>query len=304
MSTLGRISDEAEKAGFQPPSVLVVGHVVELHDCLGWFERKPLFGRRVLVTRAKEQSRQMADRIALQGGDPVLFPTIRIFPPLDLSPLDTCISGIGSYDWVIFTSANGVDRFFERFFEVRTDIREMAGPHVGAIGPVTAATIRSRGIKVERVAREFTAEGVLELLSGEEVSGKRFLIPRAEKARDTLPQGLTEMGGKVDVVSVYRTAPPADAEVDGIREMLSRQQIDAITFTSSSTVTHLVEMLGGAEFARELLEGVALASIGPITSETIRSMGLTVGIEASSYTTDGLVDALVDHFREKKSAEG
>ena len=282
--------------------MLVVGHVVELHDCLGWFERKPLFGRRILVTRAKEPSRKMADRIALQGGDPVLFPTIRILPPLDLSALDECISRIGSYDWVIFTSANGVDRFFERFFEIRTDIREMAGPRVGAIGPVTAATIHSRGIKVERVAKEFTAEGVLELLSGEEVNGKRFLIPRAEKARETLPQGLAEMGGKVDVVAVYRTAPPVDAEVDRIRNMLSQQQIDAITFTSSSTVTHFVDMLG-AESARELLQGVTLASIGPITSETIRSIGLTVGIEASSYTTDGLIDALVDHFHEKKSGE-
>ncbi len=297
VSTLGRIPDEASRAGFKPPSVLVVGHVVELHDSLGWFERRPLFGKRIVVTRAKEQSRKMADRITDQGGDPVLFPTIRILPPLDLSGLDECISRIGAYDWVIFTSANGVDKFFERFFQIREDIRDMAGPRIGAIGPVTAATVRSRGIKVERVAKEFTAEGVLELLSGEEVIGRRFLIPRAQKAREVLPQGLAEMGGVVDVPAVYRTEAPRDADVDRIRHMLSQHEIDAITFTSSSTVTHLVDMLGPA--ARDLLQGVALASIGPVTSETIRSMGLAVGTEASPYTTDGVIDALVEYFRDR-----
>ncbi len=296
VSTLARIPEDAQNRGFKPPSVLVVGHVVGLHRALGWFELKPLFGKRILVTRAREQSRKMADRILELGGEPVLFPTIRILPPVDTAPLDTSISRIGSYDWVIFTSVNGVDRFFERFFQVRDDIRDMAGPRIGAIGPVTAARVRALGLKVERVAKEFTAEGVLELLSGEDVRGKRFLIPRAEKAREILPQGIAEQGGEVDVVPVYRTGLPEDAEVQRIRRMLERGEIHVITFTSSSTVTHFVEMIG-SESARRLLEGVVVASIGPVTSQTVRTEGLHLGLEAESYTVDGLLEALVAHFQ-------
>ncbi|MEW6352564.1 MAG: uroporphyrinogen-III C-methyltransferase [Thermodesulfobacteriota bacterium] len=299
VSTVASIPDDAHARGFKPPSVLVVGHVVSLHRELGWFERKPLFGKRVLVTRAREQSRKMADRILELGGEPVLFPTIRILPPVDLAPLDASIARIGSYDWVVFTSVNGVDRFFERFLQVRDDIREMAGPRIGAIGPVTADRIRARGIKVERVAKEFTAEGVLELLSGDDVRGKRFLIPRAEKAREILPQGIAELGGEADVVPVYRTGLPDDAEVARIRGMLERGEIDVITFTSSSTVSHFVEMVG-LDAARRLQEGVLVASIGPVTSETIRHNGLPLGVEAESYTVDGLLEALVAHMQRQK----
>lgn len=295
VSTLSQIPEEARRRGFQAPAVLVVGTAVSLSDTLGWFEKKPLFGRRVLVTRGREQSRKMAEAIREHGGEAVLFPTISFLPPSDYTPLDEAILRIGTYDWVIFTSVNGVERFFQRFFEIQDDIRKLAGPRIGAIGPVTADTIRKRGLKVDRLAKQFMAEGVLELFPPEEVNGKRFLIPRAEKARETLPEGLAKMGGTVDVVSVYRTGLPEKADVNEIRSILEAKKLDAVTFTSSSTVTHFVEMLGEKDL-NLLLDGVVVASIGPVTSATLIEKGLPVHVEASKYTVDGLVKALADHF--------
>jgi uroporphyrinogen III methyltransferase/synthase len=294
-STLHEIPRDAKRLGFKPPAVLLVGSVVRLRECLGWFERKPLFGKRILVTRSRAQSKGTAQAIAALGGRAVLFPTIVVRPPADYEPLDRAISEIGSFDWVLFTSVNGVERFFARFFELGHDIRETAGPRIGAIGPVTAQSIRDRGIRVDLLAAEFKAEGVLAQLSEEEVRGKRFLIPRAEKAREILPKGIIERGGDVRVVQVYRTGKPTDSDVEKVREYLEKRTIDAITFTSSSTVSHFVEMLGPDDAAR-LVEGTVLASIGPITSKTLGELGLPVHVEASKYTIDGLIDALVSYF--------
>jgi uroporphyrinogen III methyltransferase / synthase len=296
VSTLAEIPLEAERTGLKPPAVLIVGSVVTLRDRLGWFENKPLFGKRVLITRGREQSRKMAEEISEQGGEPILFPTISILPPTDFGPLDRAIEQINDFHWVIFTSVNGVERFFQRFFELKEDIRQMAGPRMGAIGPVTAGAIRKHGLKVDLLAKEFVAEGVLDLLDEATVKGKRFLIPRAESAREVLPEGISRMGGEVEVVSVYRTGLPEGANVEKIRIMLSRKQVDALTFTSSSTVTHLATMLGSADLPA-LLDGMVVASIGPVTSGTLRKNGLPVHVEALEYTIDGLVQALAKHFR-------
>ena len=295
-STLALIAEAARRKQIKAPAVLVVGSVASLREKLGWFEKKPLFGKRVLVTRSREQSRRIAERIADLGGEPVLFPTIRILPPDDFGPLDDSIRRISEFDWVIFTSVNGVERFFQRFFQVQEDIRRMAGPRIGAIGPVTASAIRQHGLKVDLLAGEFVAEGLLSSLVPNQVRGKKFLIPRAEKAREVLPLGLVDMGGEVEVVAVYRTGLPSDNDVDGIREMLTGKKLDAITFTSSSTVTHFVEMLREKDLSF-LLDGVAVASIGPVTSATARENGLPVAVEARTYTIDGLIEALCGHFR-------
>ncbi len=295
VSTLKEIPEAAKRKGIRPPAVLLVGSVITLSDSLGWFEKKPLFGKRILITRSRAQSRKMAERILELGGEPILFPTIQIVPPEDLAPLDNSIAAIASYDWVIFTSVNGVERFFQRYFEVKEDIRDMAGPRIGAIGPVTAESVRKQGIKVDLLAKEFKAEGVLAQLSDEDVRGKRILIPRAEKARDILPNGITEKGGEVDVVPVYRTVLPDDIDVAEIRGMLEEKQVHAVTFTSSSTVTHFLEILGHADLNR-LLEGITLASIGPITSRTMKANGLPVHVEASEYTIEGLVNALTKYL--------
>ena len=300
VSTLSQMPDDARRSGFQAPAVLVVGTAVELRDTLGWFEKKPLFGKRILITRGREQSRKMAAGISDQAGEAVLFPTISFMPPADYAPLDEAIKNIGTYDWVIFTSVNGVEKFFQRFFEVQDDIRKMAGPRIGAIGPVTAAEIRKRGLKVDLLAREFVAEGVLESFSKEQVTGKRFLIPRAENAREILPEGLAKRGGIVDVVAVYRTGFPEKADIAEIKAMLADKKLNAITFTSSSTVTHFAEMMG-ADNLGTILDGVVIASIGPVTSATIKEQGLSVHVEASVYTVDGLVKALAEYFRQQSA---
>lgn len=296
ISTLAAIPLEAELKNLKPPAVLIVGSVVTLREKLGWFENKPLFGKKILITRSREQSRRMAEKIYEQGGEPILFPTIRIAPPTDFGPLDHAIEQVHNFHWVIFTSVNGVERFFQRFFGLKNDIRQMAGPRLGAIGPMTAAAIRKRGLKVDLLAKEFVAEGVLDLLDEAEVRGKRFLIPRAESAREVLPEGISGMGGEVEVVSVYRTGLPEGADVDRIRTMLVRKQVDAVTFTSSSTVTHLAKMLGSADLP-DLSDGTVVASIGPVTSGTLRENGLPVHVEALEYTVDGLVQALAKYFR-------
>lgn len=302
VSTLADIPVDAEQRGIKAPAVLVVGSVASLHDSLGWFENRSLFGKRILITRSRAQSKKMADKIAKQGGAPILFPTIEIMPPQDYGKLDHSIMGIGAFDWVIFTSVNGVDRFFQRFFEIRQDIRDMAGPRIGAIGPMTAAAIRDRGIKVDSLAKEFVAEGLIAQFPRAEVVGKRFLIPRAEQAREVLPDGIREMGGEVEVVPVYRTVRPDDSKIEEVRGMLLNKQVDAVTFTSSSTVTHFVEMLNRNDLP-DLLEDVRVASIGPVTSRTASELGLTVHVEASQYTVDGLVNALARHFGSEKADE-
>lgn len=294
-ATLKDLPDVAKERGIKPPAVLVVGSVADLRDKLSWFEPKPLFGKRILVTRTREQSRGMAQKVLELGGQPILFPTISIQPPEDWEAVDKAIESIGSYDWIIFTSVNGVERFFQRYFELRDDIRDLAGPRIGAIGPVTAAKVRQRGLKVDLLAKEFKAEGVLTQLEDHEVRAKSFLIPRAEKAREILPEGIAGMGGNVDVVSVYRTARPDGSHVEKILKKLRNKEIDAVTFTSSSTVTNFLEMLGDTKVA-EMMQGVTVASIGPITSRTIKDNGLSVHVEASEYTIDGLVRALTNYY--------
>jgi len=299
IGTLETIAEEAIRRAIKPPAVFVVGSVAGLAHSLKWFENKPLFGKQILVTRSREQSRGIAERISDLGGRAVLFPTITIEPPLDYGLLDNAIEKIGDFDWVIFTSVNGVERFFERFFEIRGDIRMMAGPRLGAIGPVTAASLERRGLKVSLLAKEFKAEGLLAELASEDVRGKRFLIARAEQAREVLPQGIAEKGGNVTVIPVYRTALPARADVESVRQLLEQKEIDAITFTSSSTVAHFAEMLGKERLAL-LTKEVLLASIGPITTRTLRDMGLEATVEASEYTIDGLLAALVEYFKRPK----
>ncbi len=294
-ATLADLPLLAEQKGMKPPAILVVGSVVGLQQKLGWFENRPLFGKRILITRSLAQSRGMADRIRLAGGEPILFPTIRIDPPDSLAGLDAAISAIATYDWVVFTSVNGVDCFFRRFFELRSDIREMAGPQLGAIGPVTAASLTKLGLAVHAVPKEFVAEGLLAMFPATDVVSKRFLIPRAEQARDVLPDKLIEMGAHVDVAPVYKTSLPNEQDTEVIVSRLRERSVDAVTFTSSSTVNHFLELLGDAPVA-DLLEGVLIASIGPITSHTIRSHGLEPQVEAQEYTIDGLLAALEAQF--------
>lgn len=298
LSSLKHIAEESISRKFKAPAVLVVGSVASLKPKLDWFEKKPLFGKRVLITRSREQSKKMADQVLSQGGKPILFPTIQIKAPNDFAKLDLAMSRASNYDWIVFTSVNGVEGFFRRFFSNGHDIRDLAGPKFGAIGPITAKAIQKQGIRVELLAEQFVAEGVLEALDAQDVKGKRFLIPRAERAREVLPEGIMNRGGMVELVTVYRTDLPDQADVSAIKESLGNGEVDVITFTSSSTVSHFVHLVG-KEDTVNLLNSIVIASIGPVTSQTIREFGLLPTLEASEYTIDGLMKAIESHFCNK-----
>ncbi len=299
VGTVRTIADEVATARLGSPALVVVGEVVSLRETLRWYDARPLFAKRVLVTRAKEQAGGFVERLLDEGAAPVEFPVLRFEAPTDGSRVVRAVGALseGAYAAVAFTSANGVERFFLALDAQGLDARAFGRAKVVAIGPATAASLVARGVKPDATAKEFIGEAVADAIGallGERVKGARVLIARAEVARDALPVQLTAMGASVDVVPVYRTEPAASSEVDTLREALREGRIDAVTFTSSSTVTHLCDALG--DEAVTLLSRVTLASIGPITTKTARDRGLTVAVEARVFTTAGLVDALRDHY--------
>ncbi|WP_334110239.1 uroporphyrinogen-III C-methyltransferase [Thermodesulfitimonas autotrophica] len=275
------------------PAVVVVGGVVALREKLAWFERGPLFGRRIVVTRAREQASVLAEAIAALGGEAFEFPTIRIEPPADWSAFDAAIGNAQTYDWLIFTSVNGVRFFFRRLRELNRDIRSFYRAAVAAIGPGTRAALEERGLVVAYMPEEFRADAIAAGLKERAAAGARVLLPRADIAPDSLPRALAKNGFVVDNVVAYRTVPE-HRNAGMLREMLRAGAVDAVTFTSSSTVKNLVAALGPG--AVELLDGVAVASIGPVTSATARELGLKVTVEAKQYTIPSLVEALAGYF--------
>ena len=295
VGTLSTIVEKAEAANLEPPTVIVVGDVVGLRPHLNWFEQRPLFGKRILMTRAKEQAGELAVRLAAYGAEPVEAPTIRIVPPVDWGPVDQAIRSIDTYRWVIFTSVNGVAKFMTRLETHGADARCLAGKWICCIGPRTAEELERFGVRADMVPADYQAEGVLATLPTREMATARILIPRAEVARELLPDELRARGAHVDVVSVYRTIIPSP-EAEGWRQQLIDRQIHAVTFTSSSTVRNFVEMLGGMEQARPLMQSVAVACIGPITAKTAEEYGLTVSVMPGENTIPALVDAIVRHY--------
>ncbi len=286
---VGRLDDLAHKiadAGLRPPALIVVGEVVSFRERLSWFERLPLFGQRILVTRPAGQSAGFAAKLRRLGAEPIEAPTIEIRPPADWSALDAAIARLPEYHWLIFTSRNGVDRFLERLDASAWDLRSIHG-RIAAIGPATAQRLEELHLKVDVVPKTFLAEGLLEALSSFDLSGKKFLIPRAAQARDILPRELTALGAEVDVVAAYETVEPADT----IAELFDSDETrpDWVVCSSSSTVTNLCNMTG-----LERLQGVRICSIGPITSATARELGLTVAAEADPHTMEGVVAALLE----------
>lgn len=290
--TLADIVHQVEKAGLGPPSIILVGEVVRLRERLNWFEKRPLFGKRILVTRTREQASKLIERLEELGAECLEIPTIKIIPPPSFEVLDQAISEIETYAWIVFTSVNGVRYFFQRLFQARKDARALSSCRLAAIGVATAEAIREYGLLVDLLPQEFRAEGLIEALKGEDLRGQRVLIPRALEAREILPQKLREQGAEVTVAPAYQTVIP-----EGVAERAKKelsQGVDLVTFTSSSTAKNLLKLLG--EEAERLLKGVLLASIGPITSETLRRAGFSPHIEAEEYTIEGLVKAILAHF--------
>lgn len=304
IGTLGDVVERAEAAKFGSPAVIVVGQVVNLRPVLSWFEGKPLFGRRVVVTRARAQASKLSDRLLELGAEPLECPVIQIAPPDDPEPLRRAAGEVGTYDWAVFTSANGVEAFFAALDERGGDARTFGAARVAAIGSETAAALAARGIRADAVPDEFRAEGVLAAFPAD-LRGVRVLLARAAEARDVLPAELRRRGAEVNEVAAYRTVlGEGGCGAGRLREMLGAGEVDAVTFTSSSTVRNLLRVLGGgseegrAEAAR-LLSRTTLASIGPVTTKTAQEMGLTVQVEAAEYTIAGLVEALVGHFQSR-----
>lgn len=286
--TLETIAGEVKRLGITAPAVTVVGDVVRYRESLRWFDNRPLSGKRVLVTRAREQASALSAKLRVLGAEPVEFPTIKIAPPEDnFAALDLALSQLSTFDWVVFTSANGVKFAFERLREAGKDARAFGLAKVAAIGPGTADVLKSHGIRADFVPTEFVAEKVLAEFP-ESVSGKKILIPRAAEARELLPETWTAQGADVTVAPAYRSLPDA-SNSDEIRQQLSANSIDAITFASAVTVTNFVEALG----ADSIPANVRLICIGPITAQTCREKLREPDAVAETYTLDGLVEALI-----------
>ena len=291
--TLGNIAQRVAERKFAPPAVAVFGEVASLGEELPWEQARPLAGKRIVVTRTRKQAGALSEQLRDLGAEVVELPTIRIEPPSDLRAFAELVQDAHSYDWIVFTSPNGVTAFFEMFYKLYDDAREIGGVRIAAIGPATAQRVRDFHLKVDLQPKEFVAEAVLrEFKEQGDVENLRILIARAEEARDLLPKGLGTLGAIVDVAITYRTVAETKDRTEA-RPRLAAEGADMITFTSSSTVENYLAL--GLPWPA----GMQVASIGPITSKTARDRGLTVAVEASRHDIPGLVDAIRRFFAQR-----
>jgi uroporphyrinogen III methyltransferase / synthase len=287
--TLATLPDKIALSGMKPPATIIAGEVVLLRDKLNWFERLPLFGQKIVITRSREQAGSLAEQLTSLGAEICEFPTIELQAPADFSRLDKAIANLHCYDWLIFTSVNGVRFFIDRLDQSNTDLRSLRAK-ICVIGPATRAAIAALHLKVDLIGEEYVAESLVAAFAGEDLRSKRVLLPRAAVARDLVPTELSRRGAQVDVVEAYRTVLPA-ASAGLIPEIFATgKRPDWITFTSSSTVRNFVELAGA-----EALRGVKVAAIGPVTSATARQLGIEVTAEARVFTVEGLVEAILLH---------
>lgn len=295
IGTLENIAKKVVDLGFEAPAVAVFGDVVSLRENLNWYERRPLSGKRIVVTRTRKQASVLSEQLRALGADVLELPTIRIEPPSDLREFAELVQDAHGYDWIIFTSANGVEAFFEMFFKLYDDAREIGGVKIAAIGPATAQRVRDFHLQVDLEPEEFVAESIVrEFQKQGGVENLRILLARAEKARDVLPKRLSELGAIVDEGFAYRTVPET-RDTTGARRRLLEEGADLITFTSSSTVENFLAL------DLPWPAGMQVASIGPVTSKTARALGLKIDIEARRHDIAGLVEAIRKFFEDKAS---
>jgi uroporphyrinogen III methyltransferase/synthase len=297
VSTLAKLPEDAAQHGFTAPSLIVIGDVVKLRDSLNWFEHKPLLGKGVVVTRNREQASGIAALLAEQGARVLEFPMIRIEPLPDYAPLRQALCCLSRYDWIIFSSVNGV-AFFRRELEaLRLDARALAGLQVAAIGPATAKALAGLGIAPDFVPDASVAESALAGLLRLGVKGRRVLIPRAREARDVLPEGLEEAGAAVDVIPVYATVPSGEGR-DEMLGLLEKGAVQAVTFASSSTVRNFLQLVPAETLHRH--PELRFACIGPVTARTLEDAGLVCHIQPREFTVPAMVDAVAAYFRTRK----
>lgn len=285
--TVGDIAEKVAAAGFKAPAVAVFGEVVRYHETLNWFENRPLFGKRIVVTRTRKQAGSLSRRLRLLGADVYELPTIRIEPPKDLLGFGRLVQDVHTYDWLIFTSPNGVEAFFDVFFKIYKDARSIGGVRIAAIGPGTAQKIKDFHFAVDLLPTDFVAEGLVEAFRKEgTIENQTLLWVKAETTREIIGEELAKMGAIVDEAVAYRTVKETE-DVSGARARFEEEGADLITFTSSSTVDCFMEL--GLAMPADL----KVASIGPITSETVEKHGLKVDIPAERHDIPGLVAAIV-----------
>lgn len=298
-ATLATVGEAVEREGFQPPAVTVIGEVARLREQLAWFEQRPLLGKRIGVTRSRAQASQVVADLTELGAEVLEIPTIRIEPPRKLAPLKEAIASIGIYDWIVFTSPNGVDAFFREFFRVHQDIRELGALKIAAIGAVTAEKLGALHLEVDLQPKTFTSEALLaEFKESVCCENLNFLLPRADLADERLRKGLEELGGIVDDLDAYRTVPETE-DRSGHLALLQTAGADLVTFTSSSTVNNFCDLIDVGAL-REQHPQMLFASIGPQTSEAMRERGLPVAVEAETHTIAGLVEAVLQLVAARK----
>jgi uroporphyrinogen III methyltransferase/synthase len=297
--TLATIAGVAERAGFKPPAVTVIGEVVKLREQLNWFERRPLFGRRIAVTRSRAQASELVAQLSELGADVLEIPTISIKPPKRIGPIREAVKSIGVYDWLVFTSPNGVDAFFREFFEIHHDLRDLGALRIAAIGASTAEKVKALHLEIDLQPAEFTGDAMLEeFRKSVSCENLKFLLPRADLADERLARGLEALGGIVDDLDAYQTVPETE-DLHGHRARLLSEGADLVTFTSSSTVTNFCELVD-VNALRARFPKMRFVSIGPVTTQTAVARGLEIAAEAKVHTIVGLVETIVKLVNQTK----
>lgn len=294
ITTVGKAAADVKATGMKPPAIFLVGEVVKLREQLQWFDNKPLFGKTVVVTRARAQASALTKKLEAQGARVLEVPAIKIVPPADFAPLDKAITEINTYKWLILTSVNGVEYFFDRLLAAGKDARALCGVKIAAIGSATAEALKGYGITADLIPSAYKAEELADALAEDTKAGDKLLLARAKIARNVLPERLRALGAQVDVVTAYETVADCQNKEE-LLEALESGEASLVTFTSSSTVTNLLEVLGDK---KDLLNKVALAAIGPVTAETLEKNGLKPAVSAAEYTIDGLMTAIEEYYKE------
>jgi len=292
--TLATIADEADRAGISSPAIIVLGDVVRLRKTMKWFENKPLLGKNIIITRSRAQTSDMTRILTDWGAACLEFPTIDIIPPDRWDPLDRAISHIDEYHWIVFTSTNGVNCFFQRLSEQGKDSRALGSIGTASVGPATAERLRAFGVNSDIVPETYRAEAVSDAFRQTDLVGKKVLLPRAQAARPVLPDELKRLGARIDDIPAYRTAI-ADGNRNELVAYLKSSSVDLVTFTSSSTARNFKQLLPPEQF-ESLTEGVLFASIGPITTRTARSLGFDIRIEPGASTIPELCRTIADYY--------
>ncbi len=290
--TLGDIAAKVREAELASPVLVIIGKVVGLRKKLRWADKRPLYGKNIMITRASDQAPEFTRLLEETGANVISLPTIQIVPPKSWTELDRAIRDVARYDWILFTSVNGVAMFFSRLKALQGDIRDLKGLRIGAIGPKTSSRLEAFGLKVDAFPEEYRAEALANVIG--KVKGRRVLLARAEKARDILPKTLAARGAQVTVATVYRTLTPRRLAAD-VRKNLLSGEVDVVTFTSSSTVDGFMQHFSAREI-RRIFEHTRAAAIGPITAATLRDHGVRAAIRAKRYTTEALAKAIVQYF--------